>query len=47
MGACLSCLLRWLDDGEPSTYDYIDPLLEKETEYFDRKNNKYIFRGGG
>ena len=42
MGGCLSCLIDWLDDGEPSTYEAINPLLP-ENKYSNK--TKYIFTG--
>lgn len=47
MGFCIRCLAKCLDDDEPSTYQYTKPLLDEERQYFDEKNNSYIFVGGG
>lgn len=42
MGSCISCMVKCLDDDEPSTYSYTKPLLP-ETDYYDEKTNTYVF----
>ncbi len=48
MGLCLYCLYSCFEDDEPLTSDYLAPLMNNnERDYYDKKENKFVFSGGG